>query len=52
MIDNDGEVTGTLGVIKTNEFKKDLTGTKVKAVLQHKVKHESTLKDILHFELT
>ena len=51
LIDIDETDGATLGVIKTNEFEKDLTGTKVKAVLRPKDKREGTLKDILHFEI-
>ena len=40
-----------LGIIKTNDFKRDYSGVKVKAILRPKDKREGTLKDILYFEV-
>jgi uncharacterized OB-fold protein len=39
-----------LGIIRSNDFTKDFSGKKVKAVLRPKDNREGTLKDILYFE--
>jgi hypothetical protein len=39
-----------LGIIKSNDIKKDFSGIKVRAVLRPRDTREGTLKDILYFE--
>jgi uncharacterized OB-fold protein len=39
-----------LGIIKTNEYNKDLVGKKVEAVFKPKNRREGTLKDIKYFK--
>jgi uncharacterized OB-fold protein len=39
-----------LGTIDSNDFEKDFTGIKVKAILRPKEKREGTIKDILHYK--
>ncbi|MFX1451971.1 MAG: Zn-ribbon domain-containing OB-fold protein [Promethearchaeota archaeon] len=39
-----------LGIIKTNNLKKNYLGVKVKAILRPSNKREGTLKDIIYFE--
>ncbi|MFX0080747.1 MAG: Zn-ribbon domain-containing OB-fold protein [Candidatus Hodarchaeota archaeon] len=50
LIDIDGTDSVMLGIIASNDVKKDFTGVKVKAVLKSKDKREGTIKDILYFE--
>jgi len=50
MINIDGTDSAMIGIIKTNDFDKDLSGVKVRAVFRPKEKREGTIKDILCFE--
>jgi hypothetical protein len=50
LIDIDGTDGAMLARIASKEFGKDLSGTKVKAVLRPKAQREGTMKDILHFK--
>ncbi|MFX0174849.1 MAG: Zn-ribbon domain-containing OB-fold protein [Candidatus Hodarchaeota archaeon] len=51
LIDVDQTDGALLGIIKTNDFNKNFSNTKVKAILRPKGEREGTLKDILYFEL-
>ncbi|MHA2185094.1 MAG: Zn-ribbon domain-containing OB-fold protein [Promethearchaeota archaeon] len=50
LIDIDGTNGAMLGTIDSNDFEKDFTGIKVKAILRPKEKREGTIKDILHYK--
>jgi hypothetical protein len=40
-----------LGIVKTDEFDKDLNGARVKAIFKPIEQREGTLKDIIHWQL-
>ncbi len=50
MIEIDGTNSTMLGLIKTNDFEKNLSDARVKAILRPKDKREGTIKDILYWE--
>jgi len=50
LINIDGTSSSMLGIIGSNDFDKDFTGVKVKAVLKPRDKREGTIKDIIYFE--
>jgi len=50
LVDIDGTDGSMLGIIASNDFNKDFTDIKVKAIFRSKDKREGTLKDILYFE--
>ena len=50
LVDIEGTDGAWLAKLKADDFNKDYTGAKVKAILRPKDKREGTMKDILYFE--